>query len=106
MLDNIEGVERYTEGLADFDAFVADTMRRDAIERCFSRISEAAVKLDALAEQLAPAIPWHGQYPAPCLRRGRCQRLVECHQERATAVEARLPKRAVETRRTGRVIAP
>jgi hypothetical protein len=28
----------------------------DATERCLSRISEAAVKLDALAEELAPDI--------------------------------------------------
>ncbi|WP_436255350.1 HepT-like ribonuclease domain-containing protein [Neorhizobium sp. LjRoot104] len=31
---------------------------RDAVERCFSRVSEAAVKLSSLAEELFPAHDW------------------------------------------------
>lgn len=59
ILDNIDRIERYSSGLADFDAFAADSLRRDAIERCFSRISEAAVKLGDRAGTLAPEIAWH-----------------------------------------------
>ena len=33
---------------------------RDAVERCLARISEAAVKLGAAAEDLAPDQPWRG----------------------------------------------
>lgn len=57
IIDNISAIERYTAGM-DFAAFVADGKTRDAVERCLSRISEAAVKLDALAEELAPGEPW------------------------------------------------
>ena len=35
-----------------------DAQNQDAIERCLSRISEAAVKLGPLAEELAPSEPW------------------------------------------------
>jgi uncharacterized protein with HEPN domain len=33
-------------------------MRRDAVERCLQRISEAAVKLGSDAETLVPSQPW------------------------------------------------
>ncbi len=59
ILENIEKIKSHTKALDDLDSFARDDLRRDAVERCFSRISEAAVKLDKLAEQLAPDIPWH-----------------------------------------------
>lgn len=57
IIDNINAIENYTAGM-DLDAFAADSKTRDAVERCLSRISEAAVKLDTLAEDLAPGQPW------------------------------------------------
>ncbi len=40
------------------EQFRADERTIDATERCLSRISEAASKLGALAEELAPDQPW------------------------------------------------
>lgn len=40
------------------EQFRADEKTIDATERCLSRISEAASKLGALAEKLAPDQPW------------------------------------------------
>jgi uncharacterized protein with HEPN domain len=42
----------------DLAAFEADSRTRDAVERCLERISEAASKLGAEAERLAPGPPW------------------------------------------------
>lgn len=57
ILENIERVELYVVD-CDFQRFTKDGLRRDAIERCLSRISEAARKLGDIAEQLAPDQPW------------------------------------------------
>jgi len=56
ILENIEKIKSHTKRLDSLDSFARDDLRRDAVERCFSRISEAAVKLDKLAEQMAPDI--------------------------------------------------
>jgi uncharacterized protein with HEPN domain len=42
----------------DLKSYTDNPMVRDATERCFSRISEAAVKLSTLAEELFPAYDW------------------------------------------------
>lgn len=42
----------------DLQAFTEDLRTRDAAERCLERISEAARKLGALAEELCPTIRW------------------------------------------------
>ncbi len=55
---NIEAIGRYTVGL-DESGFIANALVIDAIERCLSRIAEAAAKLGALASQLMPDQPWH-----------------------------------------------
>ena len=57
IVDNIERIRQYTRGISEED-FYADPMRRDAVERCFQRISEAAVKLGEQAEEDAPDLPW------------------------------------------------
>jgi uncharacterized protein with HEPN domain len=44
----------------DEAAFLADEKTRDAVERCFLRMSEAARKLGALAEAQAPGHDWVG----------------------------------------------
>jgi uncharacterized protein with HEPN domain len=57
VIDNAEAIERYIKGL-DQTAFRANDLVVDAVERCLSRISEAANKLGGLAEELAPNQPW------------------------------------------------
>ena len=42
ILENIERIERYTAGMGEAQ-FVGDSKTIDAVERCLSRISEAAV---------------------------------------------------------------
>jgi len=54
---NIDAIGRYIAEMTE-EQFRADAKTIDATERCLSRISEAAYKLDALAEQLAPGQPW------------------------------------------------
>lgn len=55
--ENIRRIEVFTTGL-DADDFLADLKTYDAVERCLERISEAAKKLDATADELCPEIPW------------------------------------------------
>ncbi|MGE0717408.1 MAG: DUF86 domain-containing protein [Alphaproteobacteria bacterium] len=57
ILDSIGRIETYTAGMSAA-AFAADDLRRDAVERCLLRISEAARKLEGQAEALAPGQPW------------------------------------------------
>ena len=54
---NIEAITRYTQGL-DEASFVANDLVVDAVERCLSRISEAASKLGNEAELVLPGQPW------------------------------------------------
>ncbi len=58
ILDNIRLIESYVAGM-DRMAFEADSRTRDAVERCLGRLSEAATKLGAQADELAPGMPWH-----------------------------------------------
>lgn len=55
--ENAASILEYTAGM-DRDSFEKDLRTRDATERCLSRISEAAVKLGALAETMLPQHPW------------------------------------------------
>ena len=57
ILDNIRSIEQYTSGMKK-KAFIANNLVIDAVERCLSRISEAAKKLGTSAETLAPDQPW------------------------------------------------
>ncbi len=57
ILDNIESIGRYTRGMSE-RKFVANDLVADAVERCLSRISEAARKLGKTAETLVPDEPW------------------------------------------------
>ena len=54
---NIDAIGRQIAGMTE-QQFRTDAKTIDATERCLSRISEAARKLGALAEQLAPDEPW------------------------------------------------
>ena len=55
--ENIEKILAYTEGM-NFSDFIADGRTSDATERCMMRISDAAVKLGSLAEDLLPSHDW------------------------------------------------
>jgi len=57
ILDNIRLIQTYLHGM-DRAAFEADSRTRDAVERCLERLSEAASKLGAQANELAPGPPW------------------------------------------------
>ena len=57
ILDNIRLIESYLEGM-DRAAFEADSRTRDAVERCLERLNEAAAKLGAQADEMAPGLPW------------------------------------------------
>jgi uncharacterized protein with HEPN domain len=57
ILQNIALIEEFTAGM-DCIAFARDAKTSNAVERCLERISEAARKLDDVAEELCPEIPW------------------------------------------------
>ncbi len=57
IIENADRILDYTRGLT-FEQYEASTLVRDAVERCFELISEAAVKLGIRAEELVPSQPW------------------------------------------------
>lgn len=57
MLDNIERIYLWTSGLT-FEAYQANLMLRDAVERCLERISEASRRLPEELKASQPQIPW------------------------------------------------
>lgn len=58
VISNIDKIAGYTEGL-DLDGYMdASDMVRDAVERCFQRISEAAVKLGSDLDVRYPDAGW------------------------------------------------
>lgn len=57
VLENIERIRTYTENYT-IDRFVSDPKCQDAVEHCLLRISEAARKLQGVAEVLVPDQPW------------------------------------------------
>jgi len=57
IIDNIDLIVARTAGMTK-EEFFADPDQYDATERRLSRISEAANKLGALAEELEPDVPW------------------------------------------------
>jgi uncharacterized protein with HEPN domain len=71
ILDNIRLIQSYVEGM-DRVAFDADSRTRDAVERCLERLSEAATKLGAQADETGTRPTVGGgsgfrQRPAACL---------------------------------------
>ena len=57
ILDNIDLIKEYTRGFS-YDGFAKDRKTQDAVERCLTRISEAAGKLEDSAYVLIPDQPW------------------------------------------------
>lgn len=56
-IENIDRIRSYVAGL-NYDAYVDTPLVQDAVERCFARISEAAVKLGERMDLRYPAVPW------------------------------------------------
>jgi len=54
---NIDRINRHLDGYT-FETFCDDEKTIDAVERCFQRITEAAIKLRPLSEELAPSQDW------------------------------------------------
>jgi uncharacterized protein with HEPN domain len=57
ILDNVDLIKEYTRGYS-YDSFAKDRKTQDAVERCLTRISEAAGKLEDSADALVPGQPW------------------------------------------------
>ncbi|RWX77340.1 DUF86 domain-containing protein [Neorhizobium lilium] len=57
IVENGTSVLDYTKDL-DFEGYISNRLVCDATERCLARVSEAAVKLDTLAEELFPNHDW------------------------------------------------
>lgn len=57
IIENIERIRTYVQGLT-YEQFCHNFLVQDAVERCFSRISEAAVKLGNTMDSKYPSIPW------------------------------------------------
>ena len=60
ILDNAGAIRRHLDHLthSDFATFCNNELVVDAVERCLSRISEAAERLGAAAEEQVPGVPW------------------------------------------------
>jgi uncharacterized protein with HEPN domain len=57
ILANIELIQEYTRNYS-YDEFARDRKCQDAVERCVSRISEAASKLEGSIESIISDQPW------------------------------------------------
>lgn len=57
ILANIESIQEYTRDYS-YDSFAGDRKCQDAVERCVTRISEAASKLAGPIESTIPDQPW------------------------------------------------
>jgi uncharacterized protein with HEPN domain len=57
ILANIELIQEYTHDYS-YEMFAQDRKCQDAVERCVSRISEAASKLEGSIESIIPDQPW------------------------------------------------
>lgn len=57
IVDNIDRIRSYVAGF-NYDTYLNTPLVQDAVERCFARISEAAVKLGERMDSIYPAVPW------------------------------------------------
>lgn len=57
IVENIDAICEYTAGMSE-DDYRNNRLVRDAVERCFMRVSEAAIKLGGEAQSYAPNQPW------------------------------------------------
>lgn len=59
ILEAIADVQAYTAGRS-YDDYLADDMRRQAVERCLEIVSEASRHVPGEAKARHPGIPWRG----------------------------------------------
>ena len=59
IIDNIDRIAEHLKHLKPGEILEENPLVLDAVERCLQRISEAARKLDRIAEELMPEFPWH-----------------------------------------------
>ena len=59
ILDAIADVQAYTEGRS-YEHYLADAMRRHAVERCLEIVSEASRHVPRAAKSRHPEIAWRG----------------------------------------------
>jgi len=59
IVKNCERIFSYTNGMDD-QTFISDERTKDAVERCLSRISEAAYQLGNRYDDLIPKAHWAG----------------------------------------------
>ncbi|MBW9089209.1 DUF86 domain-containing protein [Rhizobium wenxiniae] len=59
IVENGQAILEYTSGM-QFADYQRNRLVKDASERCLSRVSEAAVKLGPIAEELFPVQDWRG----------------------------------------------
>ncbi len=57
IVENIDRIRAYVCGM-NGEAFAESSLTRDAVERCFGRISEAAAKLGTHMDARYPSISW------------------------------------------------
>jgi uncharacterized protein with HEPN domain len=57
ILDNVDRIRTYVKGM-DATAFANSSIAQDAVQRCLTRISEAAAKLGDYMDDRYPAIHW------------------------------------------------
>jgi uncharacterized protein with HEPN domain len=57
IVENIERIRTYVAGM-NAAGFAASAVTRDAVERCFGRISESASKLGLYMDDRYPSISW------------------------------------------------
>ncbi|MDR3793236.1 MAG: DUF86 domain-containing protein [Terracidiphilus sp.] len=57
ILDSISMIEEFIHGM-DLDTFRFDAKTKAAVERKMQAISEAAIRLKDIAENLCPEVPW------------------------------------------------
>lgn len=59
IVENIERIQSHIRNL-DLSGFLESEITIDAVERCLARISEAAVKIGPVAEEILPDHDWRG----------------------------------------------
>ena len=59
IVENIEAIQEYTRD-SDLSDFLKSRITIDAVERCLARISEAAVKIGLVTEEILPGHDWRG----------------------------------------------
>ncbi len=93
IVENGRAILEYTLEM-DFQAYSGSKITRDACERCFARISEASVKLGAIAEELFPKHNWPAMRGLGNMLRHDYDAILD--QTIWTAVTDRLPSLIIE----------